>query len=74
MDILTGKLKEKNLLNRGCVFCGEKDMVILGYKDEYPVILLNPPTKYYEAYAMACSNCGFVHTFMGEIIEGNGNG
>lgn len=69
LEKITNFFEEKQLSEKGCVFCGHVGFFIVGYDDAEPVISLKPFGKYYDAYAVSCSNCGFVHTFLAKTVN-----
>lgn len=68
--IAFSKFAEKVGIKKECSSCGkEAQKIFLGYRKQYPVVPVNVLGKYYPAYAVACSNCGFVSTYFAMVVD-----
>lgn len=61
---------DKTCNKKDCISCSAKaPRVFLGYRKEYPVIPVSTIGRYYPAYSLACTNCGFVSSYLAPIVD-----
>ncbi|MCP1273211.1 hypothetical protein [Gluconobacter albidus] len=69
-DRIVEFLTKKGLFPLKCACCKtSSQMFFLGHKDMLTVTPLSKNGMYYPSYALACSNCGFIHSFHASVVE-----
>lgn len=64
------EFSERVGLNNTCPSCGDtNDRAFLGIGKSKPVISLSEFGRFYPCYALCCSRCGFVSTYLESRID-----